>query len=209
MLCLACPLLSQIDTFLLILKIQFTNLLYNFLRPTQTLSSIHICILNRFLMLVLIIQNCNYLIACLSSLVFPCGTSSTEPAYQWRGCKRSGRIPGGGHGNPLQYFCLENPTDIATVHRVTKSQTRLSDWTELNWSDLTSTHAILPTRLLIPWELKALSYLSLYSCSLAWCLNIYLFFIQQNWSALYVPGTTMAFWDKPVNKTWNLHAPQS
>ena len=22
-----------------------------------------------------------------------------------------GRSPGGGHGNPLQYFCLENPTD--------------------------------------------------------------------------------------------------
>ena len=23
----------------------------------------------------------------------------------------SGRSPGGGHGNPLQYFCLENPMD--------------------------------------------------------------------------------------------------
>ena len=22
-----------------------------------------------------------------------------------------GRSPGGGHGNPLQYFCLENPMD--------------------------------------------------------------------------------------------------
>ena len=22
-----------------------------------------------------------------------------------------GRVPGGGHGNPLQYFCLENPMD--------------------------------------------------------------------------------------------------
>ena len=35
----------------------------------------------------------------------------------------------GGHGNPLQYSCLENPMDRgawrATVHRVTKSQTRL------------------------------------------------------------------------------------
>ena len=43
----------------------------------------------------------------------------------------SGRSPGGGHGNPLQYFCLENPMDggawRATVHEVTKSQTRLSD----------------------------------------------------------------------------------
>ena len=36
---------------------------------------------------------------------------------------------GGGHGNPLQYSCLENPMDRgarwATVHRVTKSWTRL------------------------------------------------------------------------------------
>ena len=45
----------------------------------------------------------------------------------------SGRSPGGGSGNPLQYSCLENPTDggawQATVHRVAKSQTRLSDFT--------------------------------------------------------------------------------
>ena len=38
----------------------------------------------------------------------------------------SGRSPGGGHGNPLQYSCLKNPVDRgtwgATVHRVTKSQ---------------------------------------------------------------------------------------
>ena len=41
----------------------------------------------------------------------------------------SGRSPGGGHGNLLQYSCLENPMDKATwwatVHRVTKSQTQL------------------------------------------------------------------------------------
>ena len=39
------------------------------------------------------------------------------------------RSPGGGYGNPLQYFCLENPMDRgarrATVNRVTKSQTQL------------------------------------------------------------------------------------
>ena len=38
-----------------------------------------------------------------------------------------GRSPGGGHGNPLQYSCLENPVDRgdwqAIVHGVTKSQT--------------------------------------------------------------------------------------
>ena len=37
----------------------------------------------------------------------------------------SGRSPGEGNGNPLQYSCLENPMDgrawWATVHRVTKS----------------------------------------------------------------------------------------
>ena len=27
----------------------------------------------------------------------------------------SGRVPGGGHGNPLQYSCLENPTDREPV----------------------------------------------------------------------------------------------
>ena len=45
----------------------------------------------------------------------------------------SGRSPGEGNGNPLQYSCLENPMNggawWATVHRVEKSQTRLSDFT--------------------------------------------------------------------------------
>ena len=41
----------------------------------------------------------------------------------------SGKSPGGEHGNPLQYSCLENPMDRgdwwATVHEVSKSQTQL------------------------------------------------------------------------------------
>ena len=41
----------------------------------------------------------------------------------------SGRSPGEGNGNPLQFSCLENPMDReawwAIVHRVAKSQTRL------------------------------------------------------------------------------------
>ena len=54
-----------------------------------------------------------------------------------------GRFPGGGHGNPLQYFCLENQSHgqrsmmWATVHGVTKSRTlkQLSMHTEcqLHW----------------------------------------------------------------------------
>ena len=39
-----------------------------------------------------------------------------------------GRAPGGKHGNPLQYSCLENSMDgeawWATVHRVAKSWTQ-------------------------------------------------------------------------------------
>ena len=39
----------------------------------------------------------------------------------------SGRSPRGGHGNPLQYSCLEDPTDRgawrAAVHRATNSGT--------------------------------------------------------------------------------------
>ena len=45
----------------------------------------------------------------------------------------SGRSPGEGNGNPLQYSCLKTPMDgvawWATVHGVTKSQTRLSKFT--------------------------------------------------------------------------------
>ena len=46
---------------------------------------------------------------------------------------RSGRSPGGGNDNPLQYSCQDDPTDKgawwATVHEVIKSQTRLNTHT--------------------------------------------------------------------------------
>ena len=45
----------------------------------------------------------------------------------------SGRSPGKGNGNPLQYSCLENPMDggswQATFHAAAKSWTRLNDFT--------------------------------------------------------------------------------
>ena len=51
-------------------------------------------------------------------------------------CKSSAKI-GEGNGTPLQYSCLENPMDggawWAAVHGVTKSRTRLSDFTFMNW----------------------------------------------------------------------------
>ena len=64
---------------------------------------------------------------------FPSGTSGKESTC-WcdvRGVSLisgSRKSAGGGHGNPLQHSCLENPMDRAwraTVHVVTKSQTWL------------------------------------------------------------------------------------
>ena len=75
---------------------------------------------------------------------FPGGTSCKEPTYQ---CRRHGRDvgsiselgrSGGGHGNPLQYSCLENPMDRgawwATVHNI---------MTEATWHARTCTRALL------------------------------------------------------------------
>ena len=56
-----------------------------------------------------------------------------------RSIPESGRSPGGGHSNPLQYSCRENPMDRgawrAAVHMVTKSRT---------WLKQLSTHARIP-----------------------------------------------------------------
>ena len=55
------------------------------------------------------------------------------PAMQemWVPSLSQGRSPGGENGNPLHYSCLENPMDRAasraTVHKVAKSWTHLSD----------------------------------------------------------------------------------
>ena len=74
----------------------------------------------------------------LALKVFPNGSAGKESACD-AGDKGdvglilgSGRSPGEGNGNPLQYSCLENPMDRgawkAIDHRVEKSPTRLSTW---------------------------------------------------------------------------------
>ena len=67
---------------------------------------------------------------------FPGGSEVKESAHNagdMGSIPGLGRSPGEGNGNPLQYSCLENPMDggawWAIVHRVAKSQTRLSDFT--------------------------------------------------------------------------------
>ena len=60
----------------------------------------------------------------------------------------SGRSPEGGHGNSLQYSCLENPMNRgawhATTHGITKSQT----W--LRWISRSAYYPISPTHSLAP-----------------------------------------------------------
>ena len=82
---------------------------------------------------------------------FPGGSAGTESACNAEdpsSIPGSGRSPGEGNGNPLQYSCLENPMDggawRAIVHGVAKSWTQLSDFTipynlaqslqRMNWS---------------------------------------------------------------------------
>ena len=69
--------------------------------------------------------------SCLASQVGP--VVKTLPANTGDGghlgsIPGSGRPPGGGHGSPLQYSCLENPEDRgawwAAAHRDTKTQTQ-------------------------------------------------------------------------------------
>ena len=61
---------------------------------------------------------------------FPGGSDSKESAYNAGGLGSitgSGRPPGEGNGNPIQYSCLENSMDrgiwLTAVQGVTKSQT--------------------------------------------------------------------------------------
>ena len=61
----------------------------------------------------------------------------------------SGRSPGEGNGNSLQYFCLENPMDggawWATVHQVAKSRMRLSNLTFNFYSNKHDKISLCPT----------------------------------------------------------------
>ena len=88
------------------------------------------------------LDSLDYLPIILTFMGFLGGTSGKEPTCQWRRCKRREFNPWvdpefdpwipawqGGHGNPLQYSCLENPVDRgawrAMVHRVINSWTWL------------------------------------------------------------------------------------
>ena len=84
---------------------------------------------------------------------FPGGSDGKASAYNvgYPGSiPGSGRSPGDGNGNPLQYSCLENPTDgrawLASVHGVAKSQTRLSDFTTTREALHAAVHGVAKSR---------------------------------------------------------------
>ena len=65
---------------------------------------------------------------------FPDGSDGKESACNARdlgSIPELGRFPGGGHGNPLQYSCLENPhgqRSLASYSLWGCKETRLSDF---------------------------------------------------------------------------------
>ena len=71
------------------------------------------------------VTECSFFMLLMALVVknLPANTGDVRDASSIPG---SGRSPGEGNGNPLQYSCLENPMDEeawqATVHRVEKSQ---------------------------------------------------------------------------------------
>ena len=73
---------------------------------------------------------------------------STEAAGDLGLMPGSGRSPGEGHGNPLQYSCLEYPMDRgawgATVYRIEKSWTRL-EWLSMHVARHPHTNASICT----------------------------------------------------------------
>ena len=122
------------------------------------------------------------------TLDFPRGSDGKASAYNAGdpgSIPKSGRSPGERNGNPLQYSCLENPTDggawWATFHGVIKSQTWLSDSTFFSLS---------------PWSVILLLVLKMhggwlrpeFSCSAVWSLINYLIFSlvkREHWNKWY------------------------
>ena len=117
----------------------------------------------------------------------------------------SGKSPGGGHGNLLQYFCLENPMDSggwwATDQRVTKSQTQLK---RLGKHVNTAKYVHLVPLLVFRIYLPDTSSTTLYSSHYTFCVTLFLFicfwlcwvFVAAAWAFTLVVGSrgTLQLW---------------
>ena len=117
-----------------------------------------------------------------------------------------GRSPGEENGNPLQHSCLENPmgrvTWWATIHRVAKSQTRLSSHTHTHTHTavITSLATLLPDHL-YPYSWEMLCFESLWLWPWAELGNKVktLRAASLSWQGL---GGSSSYW-------WSLHHPHS
>ena len=111
-------------------KWKYDNSVFPFISALFTASSSYFLILAHF---VILVSFYGYLYQFKS---FPGGSDGKASACNvgdLGSIPGLGRSPGEGNGNPLQYSCLENPMYggawWATVHGVTKTWTRLSDFT--------------------------------------------------------------------------------
>ena len=102
---------------------------------------------------------------------FPGGSDSKESACNagdLGSIPGLGKSPGEGHGNPLQYSCLENSTDRgawrATVHATAKSLTQLSviSWNLMLWFNLS----------LFLWPCAHYYYEYLHTSTPSWVLSV-------------------------------------
>ena len=114
--------------------------------PTQWQFLFFIGNVNIFFIIFLLFQN-SYHDHTLSFAI----TKSTQEMLRDAGLIPGlGRFPVGGHGNPPQYSCLENPMDRgawrATVHRVAKSRT---------WLKRFRTHIQTIINLILKWKEKS------------------------------------------------------
>ena len=116
-----------------------------------------------------------------------------------------GRPSGGGHGNPLQYSCLENPMDRwawwATVHRVARSGTWLK-WLSTHASTYTCTLAPHSSTLAwkIPWTEEPVRLQSMGSLRVGhdWVTSLSLFTFmhwRRKWqpTPVFLPGESQGW----------------
>ena len=97
---------------------------------------------------------------------FPGGTNGKELAFQSRRLRDpgsipgSGRSPGEGHGNPLQYSYLENPMDGGALQAMVCRVTR--GWTWLKWLITTALIVLLTLVLLVSGIILFISFFMLF-----------------------------------------------
>ena len=132
-------------------------------------------------------------------LGLPAGTSGTEPPANTGDIKDTGSIlglgknPEGGHGNPLQYSCIKHPMDKgawqATVHRATKSQT---------WLKQFSTCCSKPIPGISRQNYNFKRYIHFYVCS-----KTTIYHIAKSWEQPICPLTDE--WMKKIWDIWYTH----